>query len=76
MVDRGGEARVLDCWRQMADRSDSVRPAHANALRTKACGPPRALPAKDLEATMAQWDADIARYERATGETPRRHIIV
>ena len=68
LVDSGGEARALDCWRQMADRGDSLRPARANALRTKAFGPPTAVPAKDLEATVAQWAADIARYERATGE--------
>ena len=52
----------------MADKIDSLRPVHANALRSKAFGQPKAVHAKDLEATIAQWDADIARYERATGE--------
>ena len=52
----------------MTDRGDSLRPAHANALRTNAFGPPTAVPAKELEATIALWDADVARYERATGE--------
>ena len=69
MVDSGGEARAFNCWRQLADKGDSLRAAHANAFRTKVFGPPKAVPAKDLEATMAVWDADIARYERATGET-------
>ena len=53
LVDSGGEAWALDCWRQMADRGDSLRPAHANALRTKAFGLPKAVLAKDLEATVA-----------------------
>ena len=61
LVDSGGEARSLN-------HGDSLRPAHANALRTKAFGPPRAVPAKDFEAAMAQWDTDIIRYERAIGE--------
>ena len=68
LVDSCGETKSFDCWRQMTDRGDSLRPAHANALRTKAFGPPKAVPAKELEATIALWDADVARYERATGE--------
>ena len=65
----GAARKLVNSWRQMADKGDSLRPAHANALRTKAFGPPKVVPAKDFEATMAVWDADIARYERATGET-------
>ena len=74
LVDSCGETKSLDCWRQMADRGDSLRPAHANALRTKAFGPPKAVPAKELEATIALWDADVARYERATGESCRQLV--
>ena len=45
-----------------------MRPAHANALRTKAFGPLKAVAAKDFEAAIAQWEAVIERYERTTGE--------
>ena len=46
-VDANGEGKSLDCWRQLADRGDSTRPTQANAFRTKAFGPPKAVPAKD-----------------------------
>ena len=36
LLDSCGEAKVLDCWRQLADRGDSLRPAHANVLRMTA----------------------------------------
>ena len=57
-----GEAKVLDCWRQMADRGDSFRPAHANVLRVKAFSPPKTVPAKDLEAALAPWETEIGGY--------------
>ena len=75
LVDSCGEARVLNCWRQIAHRGDSLRPAHANVLRMKAFSPPKAVPAKDLEAALAFWETDIGRYEHATGETlPLAHF--
>ena len=75
LVDTCGESKSLNCWRQMSDRGDSVRPAHANVLRTKAFGPPKSVPAKDLEAAIAAWEADIGRYKRATGEAlPPAHF--
>ena len=61
LVDAHGEAKSLDCWRQLADRGDSMRPAHAKVLRTKAFSPPKAVAAKDLEAAIAQWEANIER---------------
>ena len=62
LVDSCGEARVLDCWRQLADRGDSLRPVHANVLRMKAFSPPKAVPAKDLEAALAPWETEIGGY--------------
>ena len=35
---------------------------------TNPFGPSKAVAAKNLEAAIAQWEADIERYERATGE--------
>ena len=48
--------------------------AHANALRKQAFNPRTSVPAKDLEASIAELEADIELYEKATGETmPEPH---
>ena len=68
IVDSFGETRALDAWRVLSDKGNSLRLAHANVLRRKAFFPRAGVAAKDLEPAIAAWEADIDRYQGATGE--------
>ena len=56
-----------------------MRLAHANVLRRQAFNPRTSVFAKDLEASIAKWEADIEFYEKAMRETlpePHRRMSV
>ena len=77
LVDACGDSKALDAWRLLSDRGCSMRLAHANVLRRQAFNPKTSVPTKDLEASIAKWEADIEVYKNATGETvpePHRHM--
>ena len=74
VVDACGDDKAFDAWRLLSDRGCSMRLAHANILRKQAFNPRTSAPAKDLEASIAKWEADSEFYEKAIGETlPEPH---
>ena len=68
VVSACGVLNALDAWRQLTERGDSLRPTHIMALQKTAFFPREAVPAKDLDVAIAQWESDIQRWEVASKE--------
>ena len=71
LVEACADRKALDAWRQMADKGHSMRAAHVHVLRKKAFFPKTNVPTKDLENSISNWEADIERFESATGESEK-----
>ena len=68
IVDSRGQHGALDAWGSLKDRAESIREEHLQHYLLKAYNPKTAVAAKNLETTIAAWEADVRSYQSATGE--------
>ena len=74
IVDSRGQHGALDAWGSLKDRAESIREEHLQHYLLKAFNPKTAVAAKNLETTIAAWEADVRSYQNATGEKIQRPI--